>query len=119
MGDDRLDAVAVQGVGRAALVDEDVFRFAFDLHVHRTRGGHFGRTLHAGQMAAAEAVFFACALLDDPFVEEAAEDLERFAAPRLVGASRGRCQVLERELVVREFAEQTDDGRSAVVSSGC
>ena len=72
--DDHLHAVAVQGVGRVALVDEDVALLPFDLHVDRTRGGHVGHALVVGQVGLHQTVFFARALLDDSLFEEASED---------------------------------------------
>ena len=109
-----LHAVAVQGVGRIALVDENVGFHPLDLHVDRTRGGHVGHALVVGQVLLGEAVFFAGALLDDPLFEEAVEDFERFAAALLRGASRRRSEVFQREFIVGEFAQQAQYDRCAV-----
>ena len=112
--DHDLHAVAVQGVGRVALVDEDVVVEPLDAHVDRTPGGHVGDSLVVGQVLLREAVLFAGALLDDPLLEEAAEDFERLAPPLLRGAARDRSQLLERELVVRKLAEEVEDDLRAV-----
>ena len=101
-----LHAVAVEGVGGVALIDENIVFEPFDPHVHRARGGHVGHALVVGQVLLREAVLLPCALLDDPLLEEPPEDFERLAAALLRGASRGRGQVLERELVVGSLAEK-------------
>ena len=93
--DDHLHAVAVQGVGRVALVDEDIFLLTLDAHVDRPRGRHVRHAFEVGQVLVCEAVFLACALLDDAFVVQPSQDLECFAASLFRGASRGRSQMLE------------------------
>ena len=111
-----LHTVAVQGVGRVALVDEDIFLLTFDAHVDRPRGRHVRHAFEVGQVLVREAVFLACALLDDAFVVQPSQNFECFAAPLFRGASRGRSQVLEREFIVGELPEKAqDDCRSVGV----
>ena len=117
VGDDHLDTVAVEGVGRIALVDEDILFEPLDADVERTSRGHVGNALEVGQMGVGEAVLAARALLDDALVEEPFEDVERLAAPLLRGAARDRSQVLERELVVGELAEYAQNDGFAVAFS--
>ena len=116
--DGHLDAVAVQGIGRVAGVDEDVLVEPLDLDVDRSRLGHAGHTFVVGPVLLREAVLFARALLDDPFVEEPPEDFERFAPALLRGASRDRGEVFERELGVGEVAEHVENDLLATGSSG-
>ena len=118
LDDDRLHAVAVERRRGVALVDVDVLLHALDPHVDGAALRHVGDALVAGQVAGREAVFFPRALLDDPLVEEAAEDLERLVAPLLRGAARGRGELLEREFVVGKFAQQAQDHRRAVGLGG-
>ena len=112
--DHDLHTIAVEGVGRCALIDEDVLLQPLDAHVDGARRGHVGHALVVGQVFLREAVFLARALLDDPLLEEPSEDLERLAPPLLRGAARDRGELLERELVVGELAEEVQDDRCPV-----
>ena len=112
--DDYFDPVAVERIGRVALVDEDVAFQPLDPHVEGAAGRHVGVPLVAGQVAAREAVFLAGAFFDDAFVVEPVEDGQRFASALLGGAARSRREVFERKLIVGEFAQQAQNHRSPV-----
>ena len=115
--DGHLHAVAVQGVGRMALVDEDILLEPLDADVERAARGHVGDAFVVGQVGVRQAVLAARALLDDALVEEPLEDVERLAAPLLRGASRDRSQVLERELIVGKLPEEAQNDGLAVLLS--
>ena len=105
-GEHHLHGVAVEGVERVARIDEHVLFAPLDADEDRT--GRYGlrRARHAGQVAGREAVLLAPAGFEHPFGHEGLHGLARGAASLLRGAARGRCQVLERELVARVVAEQ-------------
>ena len=88
---------------------EDIFLLTFDAHVDRPRGRHVRHAFEVGQVLVREAVFLACALLDDAFVVQPSQNFECFAAPLFRGASRGRSQVLEREFIVGELPEKAQE----------
>ena len=104
-----LHAVAVQGVGRVALIDENIVLLALDPHVYRTARRHVGDAFEVGQVLVREPVFLAGALLDDAFVVQASQYLERFAASLFRRAARSRREVFEREFIIGEFTEETQD----------
>ena len=112
--DGHLDAVSVERVARIAGVDEDLLFEPFDRDVDGARLGHAGNSFVEGAVLLREAVLFARALLDDPFVEEPAEDLEGLAAALLRGAARYRCEVFQGKLRIGEVAEQVENDLCAV-----
>lgn len=96
--------------------EKDIFLLALDPHVDGPRGRHVRHAFEVGQVLVREAVFLACALLDDAFVVQPSQNFECFAAPLFRGASRGRSQVFEREFIVGELPEKAqDDCRSVGV----
>ena len=104
-----LHAVAVQGVGRVALIDENIVLLALDPHVYRTARRHVGDAFEVGQVLVREPVFLAGALLDDAFVVQASQYFERLAASLFRRAARSRREVFEREFIIGEFTEETQD----------
>ena len=113
-GDDHLHRVAVEGVDRIALVDEDVLLQLRHPHVDRSARSHVGRARVAGKVPRREAELLAPRRFGDPLREQFFDDPARFAAPLLGGAARGRGEVLERELAVGELAEEFYDSGFAV-----
>ena len=112
---DHLHLVAVQGIGRIALVDEDLLLLSLDLHVDRAAGGHLRNARQAGAHLSAQAVFEAGALLHGPLFEQPLQDIGRFAAAFARVAARGGGEVLEGELVIRKFPQQIQDHGLTVV----
>ena len=93
--DGNLDTVAVEGVGRVALIDEYILLEPLDADEDRARGGHVGDAFVMGQMLPRKAVLFTGALLDDALLEELSENLECLAATLLRGTARDRGELLE------------------------
>ena len=104
-----LHTVAVQGVGRVALVDENIVLLALDPYVYRTARRHVGDAFEVGQVLVREPVFLAGALFDDAFVVQASQYFERLAASLFRRAARSRREVFEREFIIGEFTEETQD----------
>ena len=116
--DGHLDPVSVEGVVCVAGLDEYVVFEPLDGDVDGSRLGHAGNSLVVGAMLLRESVLLACALLDNPLVEESAEDLEGLAAALLRGAARYRREVFQGKLRIGEVAEQMQDDLRAVGAFG-
>ena len=113
-GDDELHAVAVQSIQRIALADIYVVFELLGADIHRSCRDHLYDALLTGTLLAAETVLFLPALLDSALGEQFRDDFTGTKTALLGGAARGRSQMLEGELVVREFPEQVNDQRRAV-----
>ena len=107
-GDDELHAVAVQSIQRIALADIYVVFELLGADIHRSCRDHLYDALLTGTLLAAETVLFLPALLDSALGEQFRDDFTGTKTALLGGAARGRSQMLEGELVVREFPEQVN-----------
>ena len=74
---DHLDTVALQCPHRIALMDKYILFQPLDLDVDRAAGNHIAHTLVVGQVAICQTVFMTGALLDNPLVVEAIQNLQR------------------------------------------
>ena len=110
-----LHAVAIKGVARVAWVDEDIVLEPLDAHVDGSRLCHVGYPFVMGPVLLREPVFLARALLDDPFIEEPSENLERLAPTLFRGAARDRGEVFQRELRIGEVPEHVENDLRAVI----
>ena len=118
-GDDEFDPVAVERIGRVALIDIDVAVEFVRADVHRARGDHLHHPDMAGKLAAAETVFVPFAHLRDPLGRQPVEDFTGLCAAVGARSARGGGQVAEGEFMVRGFAQQMQDERCAVGGNGC